>query len=322
MKKDMSVNKQIQLGLCCLNTELRKKKNPVFCSRRVILKTIEKKGMDALFTKIKQNVNDLTTMIEWNEQHGIKVFRVSSEMFPHKSNPKAPDYDFTHFKEGLKKAGDLARKYNQRITMHPGHFNCIGSPSARVFENTKNDLEYHAELLDCMGMGKNSVMVIHGGGVYGDKKKTKQRWCEQFMKLEPFVRNRIVLENCEKNFNIEDCLEISQKVGVPVVFDTHHFECYKQLHPKEPFQEPYYYIPLILNTWKRRGIKPKFHVSEQGKGRCGHHSDFIESIPDYLLSIPSKHNIDIDIYIEAKMKEQAIFKLYKKYPFLNCLKLK
>ena len=26
--------------------------------------------------------------------------------------------------------------------------------------------------------------------------------------------------------------------------------------------------------------------------------------------------------VEAKMKEQAIFKLYKKYPFLNCLKKK
>lgn len=26
--------------------------------------------------------------------------------------------------------------------------------------------------------------------------------------------------------------------------------------------------------------------------------------------------------IEAKMKEQAIFKLYKKYPELNCLKKK
>ena len=31
-----------------------------------------------------------------------------------------------------------------------------------------------------------------------------------------------------------------------------------------------------------------------------------------------KYGIDIDIMIEAKMKEQAIFKLYTKYPFLNC----
>jgi UV DNA damage endonuclease len=126
------------------------------------------------------------------------------------------------------------------------------------------------------------------------------------------------LENCEKNFSIEDCIEISKRVGVPVVLDTHHYDCYCQLHPKETFQPPSEYIPDILASWSRRGIKPKFHVSEQGTGKCGHHSDFIEVIPDYLLEIPEKYGVEVDIMIEAKMKEQAIFKLYEKYPYLNC----
>ena len=78
------------------------------------------------------------------------------------------------------------------------------------------------------------------------------------------------------------------------------------------------YIPLILETWKKRDIKPKFHVSEQGSGRCGHHSDYIKEIPEYLLEIPEKYDTDIDIMIEAKCKELAILKLYEKYPFLNC----
>ena len=31
-------------------------------------------------------------MMDWNEANGIKVFRLSSELFPHKSNPKVtPD---------------------------------------------------------------------------------------------------------------------------------------------------------------------------------------------------------------------------------------
>ena len=107
------------------------------------------------------------------------------------------------------------------------------------------------------------------------------------------VKDKLVLENCEKIFNIEDCLEISKIINIPVVFDTHHFECYKLLHPEEKFKEPEYYIPLILNTWKRRNIKPKFHVSEQGSGRCGHHSDFIQTLPKYLLEIPDKYNVMI-----------------------------
>ena len=51
----------------------------------------------------------------------------------------------------------------------------------------------------------------------------------------------------------------------------------------------------ILDTWSKRGIKPKFHISEQGSGKCGHHSDYIEVIPDYLLDIPYKY--DTHIYL-------------------------
>ena len=75
-----------------------------------------------------------------------------------------------------------------------------------------------------------------------------------------------------------------------------------------------------FRNWKNRSIKPKFHVSEQGPGKCGHHSDYIEVIPEYMLDIPQKYGVNIDIMIEAKMKELAIFKLYKKYPELNCKK--
>jgi len=169
-----------------------------------------------------------------------------------------------------------------------------------------------------MELDQNSVIVIHGGGVYGDKPTTIDRWCKQFYRLPEKVQKRIVIENCEKNFSIEDCLEVSQRINIPVVFDTHHFECYKLLHPLEKFEEPDIYMHAILESWWRRDIKPKFHVSEQGSGKTGHHSDFIETIPEYLLEIPEKFACDIDIMIEAKLKEQAIFKLYEKYPFLDC----
>jgi UV DNA damage endonuclease len=119
-------------------------------------------------------------------------------------------------------------------------------------------------------------------------------------------------------YSIEDCLEISNRVGIPVVFDTHHHSCFKKIYPTIKMQETKYYIPLILETWNKKNIKPKFHVSEQGSGRIGHHSDYIQIIPTYLLEIPSKYNTHIDIMIEAKQKEKSIFKLYGKYPSLNC----
>jgi len=314
----MSINKNIQLGLCCLNISLREKKPTIFSSRRVTLKTLEEKGMDNLKKKIINNLNDVLKMMDWNENNGIKVFRLSSEIFPHYSNKKAEDYTLDFAIELLKKIGIKSKEYNQRLTFHPGQYNCLGSPHEDVIEHTIRDLKYHADILDIMELDQNSVMVIHGGGVYNNKKQTIERWCDNYEKLPENIKKRLVLENCEKNFSIEDCLIVSKKVNIPIVFDTHHYDCYKKIHPSEKFENPEYYIPKILETWDKRNIKVKFHISEQGTGKIGHHSDYIEIIPEYLLDIPNKYNKAIDIMIEAKMKEKAIFKLYEKYPDLNC----
>ena len=76
-------------------------------------------------------------MIEWNEQNGIKVFRLSSELFPHKTNPLVPSYTFDFAVELLKQAGKLAKSYNQRLTFHPGQYNVIGTPNEEFFQKTK-----------------------------------------------------------------------------------------------------------------------------------------------------------------------------------------
>lgn len=315
----MSENKPVQLGLCCLNLHLRAKKPSVYASRRIMIKTIQNKGISELKARILANLQDTLTMIEWNESHGIKVLRLSSELFPHKSNPKVDDYDYDFAMPLLKQIGNLAKKYNHRLTFHPGQYDVVGTTSKKIFQQTCLDLKYHADILDMMELDNNSVIVVHGGGIYGNKTNTMQRWCQQFYQLPDNVQQRLVIENCERCFSINDCLLVSSQIGIPVVFDTHHFECYQKIHSSETFELPETYIPRILDTWKIRSIKPKFHISQQGEGKIGHHSDFITEIPEYLLEIPAKYQIEIDIIVEAKMKEQAIFKLYHQYPELNCL---
>ena len=314
----MSEPKSVQLGLCCMNTTLKKQKPPVYAARRIIVRIIDEKGIDELKRRILANLDDLYTMLEWNEANGIRVFRLSSELFQHKTNPKVPDYTYDFALEHLKKIGDYAIEKGHRLTFHPGQFNVLASISEKAYLQTLKDLEYHADVLDLMGLDKDSVMVIHGGGVYGEKEKTMKRWIENYHKLPLKIKNRLVLENCEKSYSIEDCLKIHGETGIPIVFDTHHFDCYILLHPDEEFSPASEYIPQILDTWKEKDIKPKFHVSEQGSGKIGHHSDYIDILPQYLLDIPERYGVEIDIMIEAKMKELSIQKLYEKYPQCNC----
>lgn len=311
--------RDIQLGLCCMNMGLREHKPSIFASRTMRIKTLDEKGIDELKKRVHQNLDDLLKLIHWNNENNIYVFRLSSDMFPHMSNPMVPFYGFDFAKEKLALIGKTANDYGQRLTFHPGQYNVLGTPKLEFLEKTLVELDRHAEILDLMGQGKNGVMVIHGGGLYGDKQETMERWVEGFGKLSISAAERLVLENCEKCFTVRDCLTVSNMVyekygmSLPVVVDSHHYTCYNRLHP-DVIQEPMCdMIPEVLQTWSDRGIKPKFHISEQGKGRIGHHSDLVEVIPDYMLEIPEKYDTAIDIMIEAKHKEKSIKHLYEKY---------
>ncbi len=306
----------IQLGFACINTELRE--NHIFCSRTCRLKTLEEKGLPYVKELVKKNIQDLGSLIQWNYENGIRIMRVSSDLMPHITNPRSKKpYTIKFISKKLRELGRMARLYKQRLTFHPGQFNVLSTPSEKVFQSTKSELEWHASVFDQMGMDQDSVMVVHGGGLYGDKESAIDRFVRNFNRLPENVQKRLVIENCERCYNIEDMLHISERTLAPVVFDTHHYNCY--LSEKcNTLRPPEYYIPLILKTWQRRGIKPKFHISEQRQGaRVGTHSDYVETIPEYILQIPEKYGVDIDVMIEAKMKEQSVFHLYKKYPELS-----
>ena len=301
---------QIRLGLCCMNSELRTKN--IFCSRTVTRKnfTVEKAQQLAL-----KNISDIKTLLEWNIRNDINVFRLSSDIFPHFTDSETEKYDMDFAIPLLRDCGEFCNTNLQRITMHPGQYNQVGARDRAIFEKTIEDLSMHCDMLDYMGIDTNNGIVnIHGGGLYGDKEKTKRRWVEQFSELPQKVKNRLTIENCEKCFNVRDCLDISRECKIPVVLDTHHYNCYGILHPDEVQENISELIPEVLESWGNDRI-PLFHISEQKPNSpVGSHSDFVEEIPKYLLDIPILYDRCIDIDIEAKAKEKAILRLYDKYP--------
>jgi UV DNA damage endonuclease len=298
----------VVLGLCCLNTELRKKN--VFCSRTTPRSHYTVNKAKDLSLK---NLADAETMMKWNHKHGITHFRLSSDMFPHYTDTEVESYDMTFADDALRSAGACAREYFQRITMHPGQFNQIGANKQEVFDKTVSDLSMHAEILDRMGTDPaQSILCIHGGGLYGDKEQTLHRWVRQFDDLPGAVKRRIAIECCEKCYSIKDCLHLSEECKIPVILDTHHDTCYRQLHPNHGLEAVEEYLPEVVESW--RGVSPIFHVSEQRPGaRVGAHSDYIENIPEYLLRLPDEIRMDVSIEVEAKEKEKAIFQLRQKY---------
>ena len=303
---------RICLGLCCINTELReRKKFPIFNSRTCIRKnfTVEKAKELAL-----QNVRDLPEMMIWNYENNINCFRLSSDMFPHFTDTETEKYTIDFAKDDLEFAGGLSKSLEQRILMHPGQYNQIGTHNKNTFEKTIDDLTHHANILDKMDINKDGVIIVHGGGTYGDKENTKRRWIEQFDELPSNVKNRLVLENCERQYSTRDCLDISEECNIPVVFDFHHYDCYNIIY-KNKQETILELMPEIIESWEKTNRnRIVMHVSEQGSGKIGHHSDYVENIPNEIFTILDDYPyINIDLEIEAKMKEKAILKLHKKY---------
>ncbi|KAK4050897.1 hypothetical protein OIO90_004873 [Microbotryomycetes sp. JL221] len=294
-----------RLGYACLNTILRKEEKPsIFCSRTCRIDTIKKEGMEFLKNLGKQNITDLAKIIDWNEKNNIRFFRLSSEMFPFASHPEY-GYDLSYCEEELKAAGDLARQYGMRLTTHPGQFTQLGSPKKGVVENAVRDLTYHCEMLDRMGMDQDSVMIIHGGGVYGDKPAAIERIKENFRKLPDNIKGRLVLENDELGFNCDDLFPLCEELNIPLVFDWHH----DWIYPSE--KTPKEMMPRIQATWDRKGIRMKQHLSEPRPGAVTNmekraHADRCQNLP---ADLPP----DCDLMIEAKEKEQAVFHLHRIY---------
>lgn len=96
----------IQLGLCCSNTVLRAQKPPVYASRTMTMKMIAAQGMDVVRAKVRSNLQDVLTMMDWNHAHHIHVFRLSSDLFIHATNPAVPDYGYEFALDLLHQIGD------------------------------------------------------------------------------------------------------------------------------------------------------------------------------------------------------------------------
>ena len=103
-------------------------------------------------------------------------------------------------------------------------FLCSMHPHAvSVNPNSKSCL---LQVLDLMGFQPShwNKINIHIGGVYGDKLSTLDRFAQNFERLSDNCKARLTLENDDWGcaFSVKDLLPLSQRCGIPIVFDFHH----------------------------------------------------------------------------------------------------
>jgi UV DNA damage endonuclease len=291
----------MNLGYACINMTMQKQ---VSTNRTMMKRTFEAKGMDYVSELALLNSKDIIKILEWNRQHGIKLFRLSSSIIPWGNNIDITQLkDYKEIKSELKKAGDFAKFWDMRITCHPGPFVVLTSPKDSVVDNAISDLEMHAKLFDMMELSKTpyNKINIHCNGVYGDKVIAMDRFCENFKKLSSSVRKRLTVENDDKAsmYSVKDLMYIHKKIGIPIVFDYHHHQfCTGDLSEQQALE-------LAVSTWPK-DIKPIVHYSES---KALHENDTKQkpqAHSEYINSLPNTYGIEVDCMVEAKAKELAI----------------
>ena len=294
----------MNLGYACINTALHA--NNVMTNRTMRRKTVDTKGLDYVSELSLQNVEDLKTIVEWNNFKGIKLFRLSSQIFPWMEEYRFEDLkDFGKIKSLMVEIGQIATKAGQRLTMHPGPYHCLASPSLNVVERTIKGLDKHAEQFDMMEFEPSNYnkINIHIGGAYGDKEAALGRFCKNFKLLGESTRKRLVVENDDSpnEFSVKDLYEgVYKKIGIPVTFDYFHHKFNTGGLTEEEA------LKLASTTWPE-GITQCCHYSESRRKEKLDESIRPQAHSDIIYDSINTYGLNPDIVIEAKLKEQAIF---------------
>ena len=157
-------------------------------------------------------------------------------------------------------------------------------------------------------------MILHMGGVFGDKGATLDRFRDNYTKLlSPEIKARLVLENDDVSWSVHDLLPICEELNIPLVLDYHHHnivfdperlrEGTKDISAKDISER-------ITATWRRKNITQKMHYSEPCAGAVTPR-DRRKHSPRVMTLPPCPP--DADLMIEAKDKEQAVFELMRTF---------
>jgi UV DNA damage endonuclease len=287
----------MRIGYPCINTTLDCKADRTFRLRSF--------SEERLMATVKNNLDCLARILEYNARNQLFFFRISSDLVPFASHPVCCFNWQKHFAVQLSDTGGMVRRHTMRISMHPDQFVVINSPNQEVVENSIRELRYHAEVLDLMGLDTSAKIQIHVGGVYGDRIQSLARFAKRYATLSTDIRRRLVVENDERSYSLADCAKLSAETGIPVLLDAFHH----QLHNHgEDMAEA---IRIAAQTWKKADGLPMVDYSQPASGRSsGGHAASI-SIRQFQRFLSKTRPLDMDIMLEIKDKDKSALKAVK-----------
>jgi UV DNA damage endonuclease len=333
-----STQTNYKLSQCCQfhDPKLAKRYNFGTTTRTYALKEGGKQKVQSKALENCAKLVDILTTYFPTQPHNLRSFRISSEIFPCYTLDFTADWYaeiWPKIEILLAKAGEAAKKYEIRLSVHPGQFTVLGSNDANVVKNSIKDLEYHALYGKLMNIPANEfVMNIHLQGLYGGKHEDGiKRFATNYSYLSDYAQQCLAVENEDKpnGYDISHVLELAKRIPIRTTLDTHHYACHRmtqtekvkiadktvnrKIRDVEHITHTSEYFVEAVKTWKN--VRPLFHVSQsfhpdnqdywmKPNAHCEVFWD------EHLMAnhVPMLEYADFDI--EAKNKEIAVQHFY------------
>ena len=283
------------------------------CINNSILRTVPSTFRLASYSEnklvqtIRGNLTYLSQILEYNVIHDLLFFRISSGLIPFASHPICTLNWLELFKYKFEEVGTFIRKHNIRISMHPDQFVILNSPNNTIVKSSISELRYHCRVLDAMKLDKTAKVQIHVGGVYGNKIEALNRFVTIYNTLDNAIKERLVIENDDHLYGLNDCLDLNKRINIPIVFDSFHHEL---LSDGESLK---FSLRRATSTWNENkdGLQIVDYSSRSAnngeksfKGRKGKHAESID-IPSFTKFLKETAGLDFDIMLEIKDKEKS-----------------
>ena len=302
---------KVRLGYVAISNVLGKK---VTSSSTVTFSNYKKiptenKRIEKLRNVTLSNLTALSDIIKYNIENDIHFYRITSALIPLVTHPEVGYFGHREiFKRDFEYIGRLIKESNMRVDTHPDEFNVINSINSKVVENTIINLTRQLEWFEDMNYN-NGKMVMHIGGATGGKEKSLSRFINNFNSFPDKIKERLIIENDDKTYTAKETLNLCKKLNIPMVLDIHHHNC------NNNGEEIVELLDDILKTWDNEELPPKMHFSSPRNKSLEDkvdrkHSDFIDKV-DFIdfLEVLKVFNKDVDIMLECKEKDVALFKL-------------
>jgi UV DNA damage endonuclease len=289
-------------GYACINLSISDK------FKTITVKSANKLTEIELIHKVKNitlhNLNLTYKILQWNIENDIYMYRLTSNLIPLVTHSLLKNWNWWDDQDIIDICNNIKAfviSNNIRISFHVSPFCVINSPRIEVLNSSIEILQYHNTISNMLGI---NILVLHVGGIYNDKKSAINRFIINFKTLPIDIQNKIVLENDDKSFNVEDVLNICKVLNIRMCVDFHHDRCFISDNKIDN------YLDDIIKTWNDE--IPKCHISS-GKDSTTNksHADYInENDFNYYLNLI---NNNFDVMFESKSKELSILKLKNIY---------